>query len=217
MQIIQGSTKYPAEMLRKQNLLGTVEAGKLADVIIVNADPLQDIKNLDKINTVIQDGKVMELGYHSSYSSPFSNVAAVTVSVEGLPWAVDLKKASRGGEGGPQRGLDDAAIPDPPASPQPAIETMDPIIVTQGDSAVVTLKGFNFVRRSTVYFKGKPVPFRAVSSAELQVTLDAEALREAGRFDLVVKNPEPVDSFFVRSMWGDGTSNVAHLIVNYKY
>ena len=76
MQIIQGSTKYPAEMLRKQNLLGTVEAGKLADVIIVNADPLQDIKNLDKINTVIQDGKVMELGYHSSYSSPFSNVAA---------------------------------------------------------------------------------------------------------------------------------------------
>ena len=68
MQIIQGSTKYPAEMLRKQNLLGTVEAGKLADVIIVNADPLQDIKNLDKINTVIQDGKVVELGYHSNYS-----------------------------------------------------------------------------------------------------------------------------------------------------
>ena len=64
MQIIMGSTKYPAEMLRKQNLLGTVEAGKLADVIIVNADPLQDIKNLDKINTVIQDGKIVELGYH---------------------------------------------------------------------------------------------------------------------------------------------------------
>ncbi len=87
MQIIQGSTKYPAEMLRKQNLLGTVEAGKLADVIIVNADPLQDIKNLDKINTVIQDGKVVELGYHANYSSPFANVAAGTVSVEGLPWA----------------------------------------------------------------------------------------------------------------------------------
>ena len=59
--------------------------------------------------------------------------------------------------------------------------------------------------------------FRAVSSKELQVTLDAEALREAGRFDLVVKNPEPIDPFFVRSMWGTGTSNVAHLIVNYKY
>jgi hypothetical protein len=216
MQIIMGSTKYPAEMLRKQNLLGTVEAGKLADVIIVNADPLQDIKNLDKINTVIQDGKIVELGYHANYTSPFSNVAAQTVSVEGLPWAVDLKKASRGGEGGPQRSSE-GAIPDPMFSPQPAIETLNPIIVTQGESAVVTLTGFNFVRKSAVYFKGRPVPFRAVSSTELQVTLDAEALREGGRFDLVVKNPEPLDPFFLRSMWGNGTSNVAHLIVNYKY
>jgi hypothetical protein len=217
MQIIQGSTKYAAEMLRKQNLLGTVETGKLADVIIVNANPLQDIKNLDKINTVIQDGKIVELGYHANYTSPFANVASGTISVEGLPWAVELKKASRGGEGGPQRGPDDGAIPDPPASPQPAIESLNPIIVTQGDSAVVTLKGFNFVRKSAVYFKGNLVPFRAVSSTEIQVTLDAEALREAGRFDLVVKNPEPVDAFFVRSMWGNGTSNIAHLIVNYKY
>ena len=216
MQIIMGSTKYPAEMLRKQNLLGTVEAGKLADVIIVNADPLQDIKNLDKINTVIQDGKIVELGYHANYTSPFANVAAQTVSVEGLPWAVDLKKASRGGEGGPQRSSE-GAIPDPMFSPQPAIETLNPIIVTQGDSAVVTLTGFNFVRKSTVYFKGRPVPFRAVNSIELEVTLDAEALREGGRFDLVVKNPEPLDPFFLRSMWGNGTSNVAHLIVNYKY
>ena len=61
------------------------------------------------------------------------------------------------------------------------------------------------------------MPFRAVSSTKLQVTLDAEALSKAARFDLVVKNPEPIDPFFVRSMWGSGTSNVAHLIVNYKY
>jgi Amidohydrolase family len=217
MQIIQGSTKYAAEMLYKQGILGTVEAGRLADVIIVDADPLKDIKNLRKINTVIQDGKIVELGYHANYSSPFANVAARTVSVEGLPWAVSLKKASTGGEGGPQREADEDAVPDPPVSPQPAIETMDPIIVTQGEPVTIKITGFNFVRKSVVYFKGKPVRVRAVSSKELQVTLDAEALREAGRFDLVVKNPEPIDPFFVRSMWGTGTSNVAHLIVNYKY
>ena len=216
MQIIMGSTKYPAEMLRKGNLLGTVEAGKLADVIIVNADPLQDIKNLDKINTVIQDGKIVELGYHASYSSPFSNVAAQTVSVDGLPWAVAMRKATAGAEGGPQR-AENGAIPDPAFSPQPAIETMNPIIVTQGDSVSVTLTGFNFVRRSTVYFKGRPVPFHIVSATEIQVMLDAETLREAGRFDLVVRNPEPLDPFYVRSMWGNGTSNVAHLIVKFKY
>ncbi len=217
MQIIQGSTKYPAEMLRKQDSLGTIDAGKLADVIIVSADPLADIKNLDKINTVIQDGRIVELGYHANYTSPFANVASGTISIEGLPWAVELKKASRGGEGGPQRGLEEGTIPDPPNSPQPAIETLKPIIVTQDDPAVVTLTGFNFVRKSAVYFKGMLVPFRVVSATEIQVTLDADALREAGRFDIVVKNPEPLDPFFVRSMWGNGTSNVAHLIVNYKY
>ena len=60
MQIIQGSTKWPAELVRKQDKLGTVETGKLADVIIVSEDPLQDIKNLDKIDTVIFDGKVVQ-------------------------------------------------------------------------------------------------------------------------------------------------------------
>jgi hypothetical protein len=60
------------------------------------------------------------------------------------------------------------------------------------------------------------VPFRVVSPTEIQVNLDAEALREAGRFDVVVKNPEPVDPFYLRSMWGNGTSNIAHLIVTYK-
>jgi len=218
MQIIMGATKYPAELLRKQNLLGTVEAGKLADVIIVNADPLADIANLDKINTVIQDGKVVELGYHANYTSPFSNVAAQTVSIDGLPWAVAMKKGSGGGEGGPQqRGGANGGAPDPAFSPQPAIETMTPILVTQGDSAEVTLKGFNYVKRSVVYFKGKAVPFRVVSPTEIDVTLDAEALREAGRFDVVVKNPEPLDPFYVRSNWGNGTSNIAHLIVNYRY
>jgi IPT/TIG domain len=171
----------------------------------------------NKINTVIQDGKVVELGYHANYSSPFSNVASRKISVEGLPWAVDMKKASRGEEGGAQREANEGTIPDPADSPQPAIETMNPIIVTQGEPAMVTLTGFNFVRKSAVYFKDQPVPFRIVSTTGIQVTLDAEALREAGRFDLVVKNPQPMDPFYIRSMWGKGTSNVAHLIVNYKY
>jgi hypothetical protein len=204
-------------MLHKQNMLGTLEPGKLADVIIVKADPLQDIRNLDKIDAVIQDGKIVELGYHANYTSPFSNVAAQTVSIDGLPWAVTLKKASHGGEGGPQRSGEEGALPDPVYSPQPAIETMNPIMVTQGGAATVTLTGFNFVRKSLVYFKGRPVPFMPMSSTEIQVSLDAQALREAGRFDLLVRNPEPLDPFYVKGMWGHGTSNVAHLIVNYKY
>jgi hypothetical protein len=56
-----------------------------------------------------------------------------------------------------------------------------------------------------------------VSPTELRFTLDAEALRTAGRFDLVVVNPMPVAPLYSKGMWGNGTSNQAHLIVNYKY
>ena len=66
-------------------------------------------------------------------------------------------------------------------------------------------------------FKGKPVPTQVVSPTELRFTLDAEAMKAAGRFDLVVINPAPVDTFYSRGMWGSGTSNLAHLVVNYKY
>jgi hypothetical protein len=81
----------------------------------------------------------------------------------------------------------------------------------------VTLKGINFAHRSTVQFKGRPVPAQVMSSTELRFTLDAEALKEAGRFDLVVINPAPADNFFTRGMWGSGTSNLAHIVINYRY
>jgi len=42
-------------------------------------------------------------------------------------------------------------------------------------------------------------------------------LGTAGRFDLVVINPAPVDTFYSRGMWGNGTSNMAHLVINYRY
>ena len=36
------------------------------------------------------------------------------------------------------------------------------------------------------------------------------------QFDIVVRNPEPIDPAVVKGMWGTGRSNVAHLIVNYS-
>lgn len=45
------------------------------------------------------------------------------------------------------------------------------------------------------------------------VTLDENSLRRAGRFDIVVVNPEPLTA----PKWGNGASNKAHLLVNYRY
>lgn len=65
-------------------------------------------------------------------------------------------------------------------------------------------------------FKGQSVPYQVVSPNEVQVTLESGLLKEAGWFDLVVKNPWPYNPD-TGAAWGNGTSNKAHLIINYKY
>lgn len=219
MQIIQGATKWSAEMIDKQNELGTVEAGKIADVIIVNQNPLQNIDNLQSLNTVVFDGKVVELGYHQWYATAFPMGTGTNSPVESLQWAEAYRKVTFGEvpeEGEAPAANPNAGVRDPVEAPEPVIETISPTMVTEQSRTVnVTLKGFNFVRRSQVYFKGISVPYKAVSASELQVTLDEDLLKEPGWFDLVVKNPWPLAAG--AKPWGNGTSNTAHLIVNYKY
>jgi hypothetical protein len=221
MQIIVGSTRYPAELVQKQDSLGTVESGKTADLLIVSADPLQDIANLMKTDTVIFDGKVIDRRYHADYHTTFSppgDGASAGPVVEALQWVVALMKTRPAGGAQAQEGATAASVPDPSSSPQPAIHTIEPFLIAQSDTPVtVTLKGVNFVRRSTVEFRGKPVPTHVVSSTELQFTLEPQSTKQAGRFDLVVINPAPADTFFTRGMWGNGTSNLAHIVVNYRY
>ncbi|MBI1803160.1 MAG: amidohydrolase family protein [Ignavibacteriae bacterium] len=56
MQAILMATRDAAKALGKSNELGTIEAGKLADLIILNADPLIDLRNLHQVFRVIKDG-----------------------------------------------------------------------------------------------------------------------------------------------------------------
>ena len=47
---------------RVDKYLGTIETGKLADLVILDGDPLADPRDLFKVNTVIRDGEVMPIG-----------------------------------------------------------------------------------------------------------------------------------------------------------
>ena len=62
MGAIVATTKTNAELLEKEKDLGTIGAGKLADLILVNGDPLKDItlfqQYQEKISVIIQGGKV---------------------------------------------------------------------------------------------------------------------------------------------------------------
>lgn len=59
MQVIIAATKNAAEFLRMSDT-GTLEAGKNADFIVLDADPLVDITNTRKINQVILRGAVVD-------------------------------------------------------------------------------------------------------------------------------------------------------------
>ncbi len=57
LQALQTATINPARFLYKENELGSVTAGKLADLLILDDNPLLDISNTQKINAVIVNGR----------------------------------------------------------------------------------------------------------------------------------------------------------------
>jgi imidazolonepropionase-like amidohydrolase len=57
LQVLQTATINPARFLYRENDLGTVTAGKLADLLILDDNPLLDISNTQKIYAVIVNGK----------------------------------------------------------------------------------------------------------------------------------------------------------------
>lgn len=208
MQVIMAATSWVAEAMMKDADYGTIEAGKIADLVILNSDPLEDIHNTRDIADVVFAGKVIDRDFHAYYSTPFLGQVDDIRAVEDLLWVKALKADTFNGGGG------GANPPNPIESPQPGIETIAPLVVTQGDPATtVTLTGFGFVAKTRVLFDGVSVPYRYVSPTELELTLDEALLGRVGRFDIVVSNPPPMN----RPYWGDGTSNKGHFIVNYRY
>jgi imidazolonepropionase-like amidohydrolase len=62
MGAIVATTKTNAEIIGRQDDLGTVETGKLADLVLVNADPLKNMgvfKNYhENITLIVQGGRI---------------------------------------------------------------------------------------------------------------------------------------------------------------
>ncbi len=62
MEALQAATINAARMMGLESDLGSVEAGKLADIIILDADPLRDIRNIRRVHRVIKGGVVYDPG-----------------------------------------------------------------------------------------------------------------------------------------------------------
>lgn len=53
-------TRYAAEALGLAQSIGTIEAGKIADIVVLDGDPMKDAYDLDKVHLVIQGGKPLK-------------------------------------------------------------------------------------------------------------------------------------------------------------
>ena len=85
MTAIQAATLNVARTFGKDKDYGSVEPGKIADLSIVEGDPLQDIWMTQNVKMVIMDGKVIDIGF-KRYKNPIPSF----YSFQSLPLDLDI-------------------------------------------------------------------------------------------------------------------------------
>jgi len=61
MEAVLAATKTAAEILKLDASLGTIEVGKIADLVLLDKNPVEDIRNLTSVSRVFQSGKEVQL------------------------------------------------------------------------------------------------------------------------------------------------------------
>ena len=74
VQAIQAGTINVAKAFRKDKDFGTVEPGKVADIIAVEGDPLKDMWAVQNVKVVVLNGEVVDSDFHADYKNPIPNI-----------------------------------------------------------------------------------------------------------------------------------------------
>jgi hypothetical protein len=166
MQAIQAATKHPAELFRQGYKLGTVEPAKLADLVILDGDPLADIRNLGKIHIVLKNGTVMDTRYRATYAPELAELEDVGVSSSTAPVPRIFEVITR------------------------TLNTWS-MVINNGSPFDVIVKGQGFHSMSVVHLNGRPLATTFVSSGELRARVPTQSIPAAGVFPVTVVTPWP--------------------------
>jgi hypothetical protein len=57
-------------MIQKENEIGVIAPGSYADIVVVQGNPLEDIRKTRHIKMVFKEGKELTLGYNKNFTNP---------------------------------------------------------------------------------------------------------------------------------------------------
>jgi imidazolonepropionase-like amidohydrolase len=77
LEVIQAATQGAAKFVGRENELGTVEQGKIADLVLLDANPLENISNTRKILAVIRNGQYLNRAVLDALLAKAKSAAAV--------------------------------------------------------------------------------------------------------------------------------------------
>ena len=70
IEALQAATIHASELLRLSDEIGSIEAGKFADIIAVSGDPTQDISAMENVVFVMKGGEIINQQLPADKSHP---------------------------------------------------------------------------------------------------------------------------------------------------
>ena len=165
MQAIQAGTLWPAQVLKKDSDLGTLEEGKLADLLVLPRNPLEDITAYKDIERVMQNGRFLDTGYHYDFANPIPWPAGNRISYPGFGPVTEI-----------------------PAT----LDSISPEVVVEGGGDItLTAKGGDWLSTSTIVFDGVMLATRLISTDTIQATVPARLIQNVGTYPVLVDHIPP--------------------------
>jgi hypothetical protein len=165
LQAIKAGTVWPAQRLSKWDDLGSVEEGKLADLLVLPGNPLADITVYKDIEMVMQNGRFVETGYHDDHKNP-------------IPW--------------PPGGMIEFPGVGPVSEIPAIISSLSPAVVAEGGGDVtLSVRGGEFLSSSTIRFGEFLLETELVSGDEVQAVVPARLVQNVGSYPVTIVHRKP--------------------------
>ena len=97
MTAIQAATLNVAKTFGKAKDFGSIESGKIADLAVIDGDPLKDIWMTQNVDMVVMNGKLMDIDFHPDWKNPIPT----PLPPYSIPWEIEISPLAIDQNSGP--------------------------------------------------------------------------------------------------------------------